>query len=54
LDPKIPSWEYLVAAIHTIGSAEEAQARLQAFDDAWWREQTPRAQDKLLFDLIVV
>ena len=54
LDPEIPSWEYLVAAIHTLCSAEDAQARLQAFDDAWWREQTPRAQDKLLFDLIVV
>ena len=54
LDPEIPSWEYLVAGIYTICSADDAQVRLQAFDDAGWREQTPRVQDKLLFDLIMV
>ena len=53
-DPEIPSWEYLVASIHTLYAAKEAHARLQAFDEAWWLGQTPRAQDKLLFDLIIV
>jgi hypothetical protein len=54
MDPEIPSWEYLVAGIQTARAAEEAHACLQAFDDAWWLAQAPRAQDKLLFDLLVL
>lgn len=53
-DPEIPSWEYLVAGIHTTHPPAEAHACLQAFDDAWWLAQAPRAQDKLLFDLLVL
>jgi hypothetical protein len=53
-DPEIPSWEYLVAGIQTPHSTEQAHACLQAFDDAWWLVQAPRAQDKLLFDLLVL
>ena len=53
-DPEIPSWEYLVAGIQTAHAAEQARACLQAFDDAWWLAQAPRAQDKLVFDLLAL
>ncbi len=50
-DPEVLGWEYLVVGIQTARPAEEAHTRLRAFDDAWWLSQTPRAQDKLVFDL---
>jgi len=53
-DPELPSWEYLVAGIQTTRSAEEAHACLQAFDDVWWMAQASTAEDKLLFDLLIL
>lgn len=53
-DPEMPSWEYLVAGIRTPHAADTAHACLEAFDDAWWLAQAPQAQDKLLFDLLVL
>ena len=53
-DPEMPDWDYLMAGIHTTLPLEDVQACLQAFDKNWWLEQTSRAQDKLLFDLVVI
>jgi len=50
-DPEIRGWDYVVARIETPMPLEQAEACLEAFDAAWWLEQTPRAADALLFDL---
>jgi hypothetical protein len=50
-DPEVDDWEYLVIALRTTFSADQAQAQLDAFGAAWWLEQLPRAQGKLLFTL---
>jgi len=50
-DPEVESWEYLVIAVQTALPADQAQAQLDAFDAAWWLENLPRAQGKLLFTL---
>ena len=50
-DPEVEDWEYLVIAVQTTLLADQAQARLDAFDAAWWRDKLPHAQGKLLFIL---
>jgi hypothetical protein len=50
-DPEVEDWEYLVIAVRTTLPADEAQARLDAFDAAWWLDALPRAQGKVLFTL---
>jgi len=50
-DPEVEDWEYLVVAIHTTLPADQAQAQLDAFGEAWWLENLPRAKGKLLFTL---
>ena len=50
-DPEVEDWEYLVIAVRTTLPADEAQARLDAFDTAWWLDALPRAQGKVLFTL---
>src|SRR5712691_4503259 len=50
-DPEVEDWEYLVIAVRTTLPADEAQARLDAFDAVWWLDALPRAQGKVLFTL---
>ena len=50
-DPEVEGWEYLVMAIRTTLPALQAQAQLDAFGDAWWLENLPRAQGLLLYTL---
>ncbi len=50
-DPEVEDWEYLVIAVRTTLPADQAQAQLDAFDAAWWLDNLPRAQGKLLFTL---
>ena len=50
-DPEVEDWEYLVFALRTPLPSDQAQAQLDAFGDAWWLENLPRAQGKLLFTL---
>jgi hypothetical protein len=50
-DPEVEDWEYLVVAVRTTLSADEAQAQLDAFDADWWLNKLPHAQGKLLFTL---
>ena len=50
-DHELPDWEYLVVSVQTPLPVEEANARLNAFADAWLLGHVAQIGDKLLFDL---
>ena len=47
--PEMADGEFLVCSIQTSLSAEQALARLNAFDQAWGLDNIPRAQGKVIF-----
>jgi len=51
IDPEADDHDDLFAFIHTSLPRVEARARLHAFDDGWWLDQSDRAQCRLTIDV---
>jgi hypothetical protein len=50
-DPEIPNYEKLLISISSSYDLPEAMRRLRMFDEGWWLEYPPLAQDKILIDI---
>lgn len=51
IDPEIPNYERIFIGITSDYELLDVMERLQKFDEGWWLDNSPLAQDKIIIDI---